>query len=154
MHGDFLSVCWGAVGEFDAFEVGGDDVVGFTSRDSLGKFTAVVGVKFPADFLGFIGGAADLHSYAVHGMIVRSPDRAEDEGVGLAGFDLLSGRVQKWGQAEKKREDQRKPGGGALRGKQALGESRTSHRRRFPLPVLLLPLRNPLPRPSIPADWW
>ena len=106
VHGDVLSVCGRAVGKLDALEVGREDVVGFTSRDSLGELPVVVGVKFPADFLGFIGGAANCHSDAIHGTTIRSPDGAEDESVGLAGFNLLRGGAQKWVQAEEEREDQ------------------------------------------------
>src|SRR5579863_561038 len=72
-----------AVGGLEVFEVGPENVVGFTGRNALGEFTVMVGVEFPADFAGFVGGTANFNRHAVDGLIVRTPDRAEDDRVGL-----------------------------------------------------------------------
>lgn len=58
-----------ALGGFDAFEVGGEDVVGFADGNALGEFSHVVGIDLPLGFLIF--GAADFYSDAIDGMIVR-----------------------------------------------------------------------------------
>lgn len=81
-----IKVQRGAVGEFDAFEVGGEDVVIFAGGDALREFAIVVGVHLPADFLGLVFGAADLYFDAVDGLIIGSPDGAEDEGIRLRGL--------------------------------------------------------------------
>jgi hypothetical protein len=91
VNGDVLGVSGGPVGEFDAFEVGGEDVVGFSGRNALGEFTVVVGEDLPADFVGLVGGAADFDSHAVDGTIIRPPHGAGNQSIGLFILVLRSG---------------------------------------------------------------
>src|ERR1700722_4948216 len=81
-----------AVDEFEAFEIGPENVVGLAGGYALGEFAVVIGIQFPPNFLGLIAGSPDLHSNPVKGMIVWSPDCSKDEGVGFFRFGLpLSG---------------------------------------------------------------
>jgi len=89
VDGDFLNQAERlAVGGFDAFQVGGKNVIGFADGNPLGEFSHVVGINFPLGF--FVFGAANFYGNAIHGMIVRAPDGAGDESVGLA-FGLRGG---------------------------------------------------------------
>src|SRR5271154_2442599 len=82
VNGDFLhQVHRLAVGGLEAFEVGPDDVVVFAGRNALGELAVVVGIHLPLGLLVF--GAADFYFDPVDGTIVRSPDRAHDQGVGF-----------------------------------------------------------------------
>jgi hypothetical protein len=84
VDGDLLDQVKGlAVGGLKAFQVGPEDVVGLSGGNALGKLTMMVGVEFPANFLGFIRGAPNLHGYAVKGAIIWAPDGSKDEGVRL-----------------------------------------------------------------------
>jgi hypothetical protein len=103
VHFDFLGQAkLSAVGKFQAFRIGGKNVVGFACRNALGELARVVGVLIPADFVGLVGSAANFHSDAVDGAIVGPPDRAEDEGVRLVRF-LRSGMQNSWN--ERKQDD-------------------------------------------------
>src|ERR1700733_1606066 len=111
----------------------------------------MIGIELPAGFL--VGGAADLDPDPVCGMIIRPPDRAEDERIGIGWFQLLGrgagmgcGRDlrAKSGQDEQKhhRKSKSTKTAGTMR----------RHRLRSPLP---LPLPHSLLRlPSTPAGWW
>jgi len=84
VDGNFLDQTQGAaVSGLKALEVGGEDVVGIADGNPLGKLSAVIGIDLPADFLGFIGGAADFHGNAIDFTIIRAPDGSGDQSVGL-----------------------------------------------------------------------
>src|ERR1017187_4660962 len=153
MNGDFLDEANGlAVGGFPAFEIGGEDVVGLAGRNALGKFAHVIGNDLPAGLLGFIGSAADFHRDAVHGMIVRTPDRSGNESVGLA-FGLRGGEESLVSSEHRQEKYDQEETQGKSGNRLALAKFRRSHRRRFPPLLLRLLRRILLPRLSIQADW-
>src|SRR3974390_2370348 len=76
-----------AIGRFEAFQIGPENVIGFTGRDALGEFAHVIGVDLPPSFIGFVFSLSDLHSDAINGAIIRAPDGPGDQGVRLpSGF--------------------------------------------------------------------
>ena len=95
-----LGVGGSAVGKFDAFQVGRENVVGFSGGDALGEFAVVVGVDLPADFLGLVGGAADFDLHSVERAVIRTPDGSGNKRVGL----LVLGRGTEKSRAEAKQE--------------------------------------------------
>jgi len=66
----------GSILSLYAFEISAHDVVVLAGGHAQSEFAVMVGIELPARFL--IGSAADLHLDAEDGMIIRSPDRAED----------------------------------------------------------------------------
>src|SRR5579872_7585520 len=97
-----------AVSRFVAFEVGPDNVFSFPDGQALFKLTVMVGVDFPTNLLRLIGGFADLDRDAVDGQIVRSPNRTDDQRVGLS-LGPLS-REQRVGRVERRQEKQNAKG--------------------------------------------
>jgi hypothetical protein len=81
-----------AVGGFEVFEIGPEDIVGLAGRDALGKFSHVVGKDLPLGFL--ILGAPDLHFDAKYRVIVGTPDGPENEGIRFWRFGVLRSRTQ------------------------------------------------------------
>src|SRR5580692_2003508 len=80
VDGDFFDQAQrAAVGGFQAFEVGGEDVVGVAGRNALGELAHVVGVDLPLRF--FVFGAADFYEDAIDRVVVWSPDGAGDDRV-------------------------------------------------------------------------
>src|SRR5690349_3192946 len=93
---DLLGMDRLAISGFDALEIGGQDVLSLAGRDALSEFAIVVGENLPADFLGLVGRASDLHPDSVDGAVVGPPDRARDEGIGLVPILGLLGRGRGW----------------------------------------------------------
>jgi len=89
VNGGVLSVDGLAIGRFDAFKVRRKNVVGFSSGNALSELAMMVGIDIPADFLGLVGGTANLDVDSVDGAIVGAPDRTSDQRVGLV-VGLLS----------------------------------------------------------------
>src|SRR5579859_1440322 len=150
---DILGDRMGSVGEFHAFEVGREDVVGFTSRHALGELAVVVGIHLPTDLLGLVLGAAHFYTDAVDGPIVWTPYRSNDEGVRLLRVGVtLGGTEHSGGQAEKQKQEasERKQPCKS----QARGEPRSSHRLHFPRPLPRRLLHSRLQPLSIRAEWW
>src|SRR6266446_6858888 len=81
-----------SVGGLEIFEIGPDDVVRFARGNALGEFAIVVGIEFPPRFL--VAGTADLDLNAVNRTVVRSPDRSNDESIGLLRFRLFGGGMK------------------------------------------------------------
>src|SRR5450631_120595 len=140
-----------AVGGLEAFEIGRENVVGFAGRHTLGEFAQVVGINLPLRLLVF--GPADFHGDAINRMVVRTPDRAGDQRVGLA-FGLR-GCEETWLRTDRcedkdewKENTERPP-------HKKLSEPRVrrNHRLRSPPSLLRLLRRSPPPRLSIRADW-
>src|SRR5271166_609928 len=171
VDGDFLDQAQrAAVGGLETLEVGGENVVGIAGGNALGELAHVVGVDFPADFFGFVLGAADFHGDTIDRMVVGSPDRAGNESVWLT-LGRRSGEKPVWrtGRRTEHRSEHRtehrsehrqenydqeeKTEGGQLC-ESMRPKSRSSHRLRS-LPPLLRLLRRSLPRrPSTQADSW
>ena len=90
-----------AVGSLHAFQIRGQDVIGFAGRDALSEFSAMVGVDLPLGF--FVLSAANLDRDAVDWPFVRAPDRTENQGVlffrGL-GVGRQLARKQDYGEEE------------------------------------------------------
>jgi len=63
------------------FEIGLDHVVGLAGGNALGELTIVIGILFPVWFLLVF--AADLDLDPVNRQIIRPPDRAKNQRVGL-----------------------------------------------------------------------
>ena len=98
VHGDILKQVEGpAVGGFEVLYIGGEDVVGFTGRNALGKFPVMIGIDFPFGLL--IVGAANLDGNTVNRMIVGTPDGSGDQGVGLVVRPLSRKQVSPKAQA-------------------------------------------------------
>jgi hypothetical protein len=76
-----------SIGGFHAFEIGFDDVVGLAGGNALGEFSRVVGKSLPLRF--FIRDATNLDFDSVDGVIVGSPDGAEDKSVGVGSLQLF-----------------------------------------------------------------
>jgi len=72
-----------AVGGFESLEIGGEDVVVFLRWQLYFEFSTVVGNGLPANLAGLIFPAADFDRNSLDWVIVRAPDRADDDGVGL-----------------------------------------------------------------------
>ena len=135
-----------AVGKLHAFEIGGEYVVGFPGGNALGEFAVMVGVLIPANFFRLVGGTPNSYVHTVDGKVVGTPDRTEDERVGLlllrgGGQRAYGGAKQNCDQQKLEEESRSGPGGFT-----------NSHRLRFPL-RLLLRLRSLPRRPSTPGDW-
>src|SRR5580700_12249235 len=82
VDGNFLDQAQGAaVGGLEAFEIGGEDVVGFADGNPLGELPAMIRIDLPADFLGFVGGATDFHENAIDFTIVRAPHGSGDQSI-------------------------------------------------------------------------
>jgi hypothetical protein len=151
VHFDFLGQTeLGAVGKFQVFGVGGKNIVGFAGGNVLSELTHVIGVLFPSDFFRLVGSTAYFHANAVDGAIVGSPNRAEDDCIGLPRF-LRSGIQDSWGETKEDEADRQWMGQSQIA--QTSAEPTNSHRPRFLVP-LLLPLRSPPRRLSIRAGWW
>ena len=108
-----------AVSGFEAFEVGGEEVVGLAGRNALGELAHVVGVDLPLRLLVF--GGADFYEDAVDGMIVGSPNRAGDNsivvlGLGRRGSAEIVGRAESRTELRKEDYDQEEENGGGQRG--------------------------------------
>src|SRR5579863_2676295 len=150
MDGDFLHQAQRlAVGGFVALEVGPENIVGLAGRNSLCELAMVVGIDFPLGFLAL--GGTDFHGDAIDRMVVRAPDRAEDDGVGFFRRGMMLGGT--WARIENHENDQKEREGIKPCGMGAQAESRSSHRLRFPPPLLRLLPHSRLPRLSIQADW-
>src|SRR5215831_16145280 len=62
-----------AVGWLEVLEIGPENVVGLARRQALLKLAAVVGIDFPARFIGLVFAAADLHEDSIHWSVIGSP---------------------------------------------------------------------------------
>lgn len=108
VYRDFLNQVKGlAVGGFQVLQISGENVIGLTGRNALGKLAHVIGVDLPTDFLRLICAFADSHDNTVHGVIIGSPNGSGDQGVGLAsgflGSEQAALRTEDW--QEKQRGD-------------------------------------------------
>src|SRR6266853_6581572 len=79
-----------SVRRLEVFQVGPDHIIRLARLDALGKLAGVVGIKLPLRL--FVLSAANLDLDAVKGMIVRTPDGAKDERVGLVRLKLCGRR--------------------------------------------------------------
>jgi hypothetical protein len=98
-----------SVGRLDAFQVCPDHVIGFARGYPLGKFTVVVGGKLPLSLL--IPTAANFDHDSVHGAVVRSPNRTENQGVRIIWLKMLiktSAPCRNWKKLRKKKPQQKK----------------------------------------------
>jgi hypothetical protein len=105
MDGDFLDeVDRLAVGRFEAFQIGPENVIGLAGGDTLGEFAHMVGVDLPAGFVGLIFSLADFHRDAVHGAIIGAPDGSGYQSVRLpSGFlscEQAIPRTESWKENE------------------------------------------------------
>ena len=91
-----------AISRLVTLKIGPKNVVGFAGGDTLGKLAIVVGKELPLGF--FVFGAPNLYGYAVDGVVVRSPDCPEDEGIRLFGLAMMLRGT--WAGAEHQRSDQ------------------------------------------------
>jgi len=91
VHGDRLNKMQRvSVGGFDAFKVGPNKVVRFPNGNALCELAGMIGRELPFRLLA--GKAMDIDLDAVDGVIIRSPDCAEDQGIAIIRFQLL-----RWG---------------------------------------------------------
>src|ERR1700728_444124 len=72
-----------SVGRFELLQIGGEDVFAFAGGNALGELAPMVGIDFPSNFLGFIGGAANSHRDSINRPIIGTPDCPKDKGVRL-----------------------------------------------------------------------
>src|SRR5713226_2058701 len=79
-----------SVRRFEVFQVGPDHIIRLAGLNALAKLAGVVGIKLPLRL--FVLSAANLDLDAVKGMIVRTPDGAKDERVGLVRLKLCGCR--------------------------------------------------------------
>ena len=84
VNGHFLKQVEGlSVGRFEMLQIGRKDVFAFAGGNALGELAPMVGIDFPSNFLGFIGGAANSHRDSINRPIIRTPDCPKDKGVRL-----------------------------------------------------------------------
>jgi len=84
VNGDLFDQAQGlAIVRLEAFEIGPNNVFSVASGNALRELAHVVGIDLPSDFVGFIGGTANLHGDAVYRTIIWTPDGSGDEGVRL-----------------------------------------------------------------------
>src|ERR1017187_9454663 len=140
-----------AIGRLEAFEIDRENVVGFAGRDTLGEFAQVVGINVPLRLLVF--GPADFHRDAINRMVVRTPDRAGDQSIGLAfglrGCEDIWLRTDRCEDKDDWKENTERPPHKKL----SEPRVRRNHRLRSPPSLLRLLRRSLLPRLSIRADW-
>lgn len=67
-----------AVGGLEALQISGENVVSLAGGNTLSKFAHVIGVELPTHFVRLIAAFADFHDDAVHGPVIRSPNRSGD----------------------------------------------------------------------------
>lgn len=143
-----------AISGFDAFKIGGDDVIGFAGGNALGEFTGVIGIEFPVRL--FAWGAVNLDFDTVDGMIVGSPDGAENKGIVIGGLEFAigsAGRLQQ-GRNRSEEKDQQERVQKAMRAEKPESSASEATRHRLRSPLLLPHLRSLPRRLSIPRDWW
>ena len=80
-------------GQFVAFHVRPNDVVGLADGQPLGKLARVIGIEFPARF--FLAGTPDLDLDPVERVPVRIPNRSKDQRVRLRLRALATPRVHR-----------------------------------------------------------
>ena len=159
MDGDILDEAeLPAVGSFESLEVGSKDVVRIADRHALGEFPVMVGIHFPADFVGLVLAATNLDRNAIDWMVVRSPYGASNESVIILGL-LCEQRLMRTDIRQQKQRDQgcaegweASFSGTARRKPRSMGTS--NHCLRFLLRLLPRPLRSLLRPPSTRAGWW
>src|SRR5580693_1539807 len=103
VYPDLFSLQRTAICRLKALQVGPDHVVLLACGDALGELAAMIRILLPAGFLFTF--AANLDFHAVDRSVVRTPDRAEDQGIGWLAL-RFSGREftrRKRGPAEAKR---------------------------------------------------
>src|ERR1700731_4160782 len=79
-----------SVRRFVVLKVGPDHIIRLARVDALGELAGMVGIKLPLRL--FVLSPANLDLDAVNGTIVRTPDGAKDERVGLVRLKLWGGR--------------------------------------------------------------
>src|ERR1700731_2667372 len=75
-----------SVRRFEVLKVGPDHIIRLARVDALSELAGMIGIKLPLRL--FVLSAANLDLDAVNGMIVRTPDGAKDERVGLVRLKL------------------------------------------------------------------
>lgn len=75
---------------FDPLEVGPHHIISFAGGNPLREFAGMVGKNLPPGF--FLPSAPNIYLHSVDGMVIRSPDRAEDKRIGIGRFQLLGRR--------------------------------------------------------------
>src|SRR5580692_10104518 len=78
-----------AVLTLDSFQIRSHYVVILAGGHAEGKFAVMIGIQSPLSFL--VGGATDHNLHAVDRVIVRPPNRAKNESIGI-GWSQLLGR--------------------------------------------------------------
>src|SRR5262245_43781452 len=73
-----------AIGRLETLQIGPNNVLCFAGREALLELPMMVGIDFPADFLGFVGGFTNLDSDAVDGQVVWAPHGSYNQGVRFA----------------------------------------------------------------------
>ena len=84
-----------AVWEFEPLNVGPNDIVSGTDRNSLSELACMVGIHFPSSLL--FTGAAYFDGDAVHRVAVGVPHRSKNQAVGL-GLSRFTGSSGHGGQ--------------------------------------------------------
>src|SRR3981081_4042569 len=124
---------WLSIGGLEILRVGPDHVVGFAGGYPLSALAAVIGIEFPS--CPFVLGTPDLDLDPEDWTIVRSPNGAKYQSIGLVRFYLFLSSREGIAHAEGGKEQQ---GKGQTCGTQRAPGSRSNHRLRFPLPLPLL----------------
>jgi hypothetical protein len=73
-----------AIGWFESFEIGPENVVGLAGRQALFEFAVVVGIDFPSHLIGLVLAAADFDGDSIYRCVVGSPHRPNDYSVGFS----------------------------------------------------------------------